>query len=82
MSTNTLQPLGEALLLEELPSFDKYRYWRVLKKNFTPVCHIEWFAEVEQYVIDYVNPHICLQVQHLRDLAGFLDQVNGARDGS
>ena len=83
MNSDTSTPLGEALLLERHDMPGRRPMWVVIDQSdwMATIGMIEWSETKEQYVYNQ-RERGCLTSQKHRDLAGFLDQLNGERDGS
>ena len=86
MSPDTLTPLGKYMALELVGAkgMKKREAWVVRNKKSRHVLGwIEWYPSWKQYVFcPSTSIATVLNAECLKDIAGFLDQVNGVRDGS
>ena len=80
MSTDTMTPLGQYMLLDALDMPGrKTSVWLVRnRRTGTRLARIEWYTPWRQYVLMDVDPGVSFNNTCLRDIAKFLTQVNGA----
>ena len=73
------EALGRYLVVERLDLFTtETAHWVIKnKKSGIILCDIVWYSPWKRYVSSYTNNNAAFEAQCHRDIAEFLDRVNG-----
>ena len=82
LGTDTIQPLGQYMLLEDTGYRDGagHHVWHVRnKRDSTLLGVIDWYQSWKTYVFTPAGGHVCFNHVCLRDIARFLANRNAVR---